>query len=75
MALLLEEGALYKCQVEILTDDLANIGVGQEAVRNLQSVPGRATGLFRSHSSPAADQYRQVVPPVLSGGRLAEIAI
>lgn len=40
MALLLEEGALYQRQVEILTDELAKVGVDQDAVRLLQSVPG-----------------------------------
>jgi transposase len=40
MALLLEEGALYQRQVEILTDDLAKAAVDQDAVRILQSVPG-----------------------------------
>jgi len=40
MALLLEEGALYQRQVEILTDELAKVGVDQEMVRILQSVPG-----------------------------------
>ncbi len=40
MALLLEEGALSQHQVEILTDGLAKVGVGQEMVRILQSVPG-----------------------------------
>jgi transposase len=40
MALLLEEGALYQRQVEVLTDELAKVGADQEAVRLLQSVPG-----------------------------------
>jgi len=40
MALLLEEGALYQRQVEVLTDGLAKVGVDQEMVRILQSVPG-----------------------------------
>jgi transposase len=40
MALLLEEGALYQRQVEILTDELARAAVDQGAVRILQSVPG-----------------------------------
>jgi transposase len=40
MALLLEEGALYQRQVEVLTDELARVGVDQEMVRILQSVPG-----------------------------------
>lgn len=40
MALLLEEGALYQRQVEVLTDELAKVGVDQESVRILQSVPG-----------------------------------
>ena len=40
MALLLEEGALYQRQIEVLTDELAKVGVDQEAVRILQSVPG-----------------------------------
>ena len=40
MALLLEEGAMYQHQVEVLTDGLARVGVDQEMVRILQSVPG-----------------------------------
>jgi transposase len=40
MALLLEEGALYQRQVEVLTDELARVAVDQNAVRILQSVPG-----------------------------------
>lgn len=40
MALLLEEGALYQRQVDVLTDDLARVGADQEMVRILQSVPG-----------------------------------
>jgi transposase len=40
VALLLEEGALYQRQVEVLTDELARVGVDQEMVRILQSVPG-----------------------------------
>ena len=40
MALLLEEGALYQRQVEVLTDELAKVGADQEAGRLLQSVPG-----------------------------------
>lgn len=40
MALLLEEGALYEHQVEVLNDELARVGVDQEVVKILQSVPG-----------------------------------
>ncbi|MGH9299902.1 MAG: IS110 family transposase [Acidimicrobiales bacterium] len=40
MALLLEEGALYQRQVEVLTDELAKVAVDQDSVRILQSVPG-----------------------------------
>jgi transposase len=40
MALLLEEGALYQRQVEVLTDELVKVGVDQDTVRILQSVPG-----------------------------------
>ncbi len=40
IALLLEEGALYQRQVEVLTDELAKVGFDQEAVRILQSIPG-----------------------------------
>lgn len=40
MALLLEEGALYERQVEVLNHELARVGTGQDAVRILQSVPG-----------------------------------
>ncbi len=40
IALLLEEGALYQRQVEVLTDGLARVGVDQDVVRILQSVPG-----------------------------------
>ncbi len=40
MALLLEEGAVYQRQSEVLTDALAKVGVDQEAVRILQCVPG-----------------------------------
>ncbi|MHB1434724.1 MAG: IS110 family RNA-guided transposase [Thermoplasmata archaeon] len=40
MALLLEEGALYQRQVEVLTDGLAKAGADQDGVRILQSVPG-----------------------------------
>jgi transposase len=40
MALLLEEGALYQRQVEVLTDELAKVGSDEDAVRILQSVPG-----------------------------------
>jgi transposase len=40
LVLLLEEGALYQRQVEQLTDEFAKVGVDDEAVRILQSVPG-----------------------------------
>ncbi len=40
MALLLEEGALYQRQVEVLTDELARVAIDHDAVRILQSVPG-----------------------------------
>ena len=40
VALLLEEGALYERQVDVLNDELARVGVDQDVVRILQSVPG-----------------------------------
>ncbi|EQD74030.1 Transposase, IS116/IS110/IS902, partial [mine drainage metagenome] len=40
VALLLEEGALYQRQVEVLTDELAQVGADEETVRILQSGPG-----------------------------------
>lgn len=40
IALLLEEGALYQRQVEILTDELAKVGVDEDSVRILQRILG-----------------------------------